>query len=291
MTVALGSKFGVYEWKRLSEACHEDELVIDLSNVEFAYPPGIVALCLAVNYRGQKGKPTQLTLPEAPEEDDVVAYLNRIDLFDSLPRETRICQNLSSLEQHARNPSHEFTEVLVLEEEGIGDANIVVQRFLQSHVKHWRRPYEVFNEVLLNARDHSSVPEVPKDDGAETELGFGVLHVQAYEDRLELAVGDIGVGIRKSLNTCPDHDFRRSTRAIWAALEKGASRFSHMRDCERGGGLRRVKDVIEEVNGELDLRSYGGSAHLANGSIKYDGYPNPFPGTLARVKLPSHDHE
>ena len=70
VTIALKSKFGVYEWKRLSEACHRNELVIDLSNVEFAYPPGIVALCLTTNYRGQKGKSTELTLPEAPEEDD-----------------------------------------------------------------------------------------------------------------------------------------------------------------------------------------------------------------------------
>jgi len=285
--IDLDSKFGVYEWKRLSKACRKEELVIDLSNVEFAYPPGIVALCLAVNYRGQKGKSTELALPEAPEEDDVVAYLNRIDLFDNLPRETRIDQDLSSLEQHARNPSHEFTEVLVLEEEGIEDASIVVQRFLQRHVEHWRRPYGIFNEVLLNARDHSSVPV---NDGAETELDFGVLHVQAYEDRLELAVGDIGIGIRKSLNTCPLHDFGSIAKAIWAALEKGASRFSHMGDRERGGGLRRVKDVIEEMNGELDLRSCGGSAHLKSGSLHYRKYLTPFPGTLARVKLPSRDY-
>lgn len=287
MEIVLNSHLGVYEWGKLFRAGHVEELTIDLTNVEFAYPSGTVALSLVVNYRSENGKPTELTLPEDPEENDVVTYLNRVDLFDSLPREVRIFQDLSSLKHHARNPSHKFTEVHVLEEEGLEDASTVVQEFLQRHVEQWRRPYEAFNEVLLNARDHSRASET---NGAEgSELKFGVLHVQVYENQLELAVGDIGDGVRKSLNTCPDHDFRRSTTAIRATLERGISRFSHMPDRERGGGLRRVKNAVARMGGKLDLRSYEGSAHLANGELEYNRYQNPFPGTLARIDIPSRD--
>jgi len=287
--IVLNSKFGVYEWEKLTRASHAEDLIIDLRSVEFAYPPGIVALSLVVNYRGMNGKATQLTLPKDPEKDDVVCYLNRVDLFDSLPREARIFQDLSSLKHHARNPSHEFTEVQVLEQEGIENASTVVRRFLQKHVEKWRSPFEVFNEVLLNARDHSRASEANRAESSELE--FGILHIQVYENQLELAVGDIGDGIRASLNTCPLHDFERSTSAIRAALEDGVSRFSHMSDRERGGGLKRVKGVVQEMEGTLDLRSYKGSAHLANGELRYDRHRDFFPGTLARVDLPSGNRE
>lgn len=287
MRIALNSHFGVYEWGRLSRACHAEELTIDLTNVEFAYPSGTVALSLVVNYRGENGKPTELTLPEDPEENDVVTYLNRVDFFDRLHRKVWIYQDLSSLAHHARNPSREFTEVLVLKEESIEEAIEVVHEFLRRHVEEWENPFGVFEEALTNARDHSRATET--DDAESSELKFGALHVQIYENQLELAVGDIGDGICASLNTSPHHDFRHSTSAIRATLEDGISRFSHIPDRQRGGGLKRVKDVVQEMGGNLNLRSYEGSARLANGEIEYNSHQDFFPGTLARFDLPAGD--
>ena len=282
MIVPINSWFGVYEWEKLSRACHKGELTIDLSNVEFAYPPGIVALSLVVNYRGRNGKPTELTVPE---DKGVLSYLNRIDFFESLPREVRIYEDLSQLDDHARNPSIDFTEVLVLEEEGIEDAVEVVKEFLRRHVGKWVKPFSIFEEALTNARDHSRASERDRPGGSE--LKFGALHVQVYEDQLELAVGDIGDGIRGSLNTCPSHNFGRSVDAIRATLEQGASRFPDVP--ERGGGLKRAKNVVEKMEGELDLRSYKGVGHLSDGQLDYERHRADFPGTLIRFELPSRE--
>lgn len=289
LTITVNSHFGVYQWGNLCRGCYAENLTVDLSNVEFAYPPGLVALSLVVSYRGRNGKSTELTVPE---ETDVLTYLNRVDFFESLHREARIYDDLSELEDHNRNPSIRFTEVVVLKEEEIDDANTVVRRFLQKYIDGWRGPYDVFNEVLINARDHSRAHEA---DGAERSgLEFGVLQIQVYKNRLELALGDIGDGIRRTLNTSPDHDFESTASAMETALERGVSRFSHRPGSEgkgeRGGGLRRVKNVVDEIGGTLDMRSYEGIARLKDGELHCEDHSTCFPGTLVRIELPSRDH-
>ncbi|PQJ36794.1 hypothetical protein BSZ35_00115 [Salinibacter sp. 10B] len=278
MTIDASPHFGVYQWKDLAKACHEEEhLKVDLSHVEFAYPPGIVALTLIVQYRGRNGYSTEIVVPN---DKNVLSYLHRVDLFESLHREARVYEDLSALDHHVRNPSVEFTELIVLDQQELQDATEVIRKFLSEHVEEWRKPFSVLSEALMNVRQHT---RVSTGNGGEDGMDYGALQVQVYNDRLELAIGDLGEGIRSSLNTSPSHEFRSSREAIKAVVEQGVSRLTH-RDQERGGGLRSAVNTLEALGADFELVSYDGCAELLD-KVKFRYFRQFFPGTLVWCRI------
>jgi len=284
MPIVLPDKFGAYHWHLLTRAFQEDEVVIDMRPTTVVYPAGIVALTLAINHCCEEGVSTTVRVPLS---DDVLNYLYRIDFFQSVPDQVAIPDDLKHLRGHARNPSDRFTEVLILEGEEPVDARAVFKSFLEQHYPdRWRGPFDVLNEVLLNARHHSQSPPDVKGN----QFAFSALQVQTYEQRLELAFGDLGMGVLHSLNTSPNYSFDTSRTAIRAAVENGCSRLSHVRGHEeRGGGLRRVKDLLNEMGGEFRLQSDTGRVHLSDGAVSYSSQSRSFPGTIVWCMIPNQE--
>jgi hypothetical protein len=112
----------------------------------------------------------------------------------------------------------------------------------------------------------------------------GIAAIQNYRDYFYLVVGDIGVGIKKSLALSPRYEKKKLTNleAIKTVLKRGASRF---KDEGRGGQLRRVCEIVSSLGGTALLRSGTSIVVVKGGSIKF-WRANSFPGTQIAIRIP-----
>jgi len=134
-------------------------------------------------------------------------------------------------------------------------------------------------ETFQNMPDHAN-PHHPSDFE-------GYANIQSYVlnkgKRAMIACGDLGVGIRKSLQTSSIYSRVSSMTdrdAIRRAVLEKASRYRGTEERDRGGGLFRTVQNVMEANGVIIVRS--GTASLKIGpfgrkstrqALKY------FPGT------------
>ncbi len=135
----------------------------------------------------------------------------------------------------------------------------------------------VFSELANNAVEH-----------ANSDGGFVLAQQYDYPNgsKLEIAVGDCGIGISKSLkqNRKIKGKFNTDRQAIMLVLDGGLSRIN---DPYRGYGLSFVKEeLIHAPDRSLTLRSGNGYAILYAGGRPYSANCDYFPGTLAHAVIP-----
>ncbi len=135
----------------------------------------------------------------------------------------------------------------------------------------------VFSELAINAVEH-----------AKSNGGFVLAQQYDYHDgsKLEIAVGDCGIGIPTSLkqNKKLKGKFNSDREAIKLVLGGGLSRIN---DPHRGYGLSNVKDeMIRAPDRALTLRSGSGYAIIYSGGRPYSASCSYFPGTLGHAVIP-----
>lgn len=252
-------------------------LTVDFSDIKWITPAGIVGAFLITQYRSESGL---WTLVSPPEETDVLNYLGRIDFFRHLPKRAVLKQDVSHLQRHQRNESHDFTTILPLDGENIREICDVVISFLQDQMpSRWRQVYSPFEEMLSNIENHAS-------HGLRHSV-FSCAHVQRYSNRMELAVGDLGVGFLKTMQDNPDNsDLSSEEDAIRGAFEEGRSRLNKTNDY-RGGGLQRVSRITKNLEGQLTLRTGDGLLEqYSGGRRQYRSLSGSLPGTIGWIRLP-----
>lgn len=269
---------GTESWHVFSRwAHHRGACTCDLEKTIQVYPPGVVALLLLARYRSERGLATQIIPPQSA---DVRNYLERIDFFANVATHAAVTQNVAYLQGNRRNHTGKFTELLTPTEHGFPEALEVIWGFLKKFIPEHRRVYGVFDEVLTNIADHSA------PDGARP--AYSCAQVQIYQDKIELAFGDLGVGFRESLSRNPQLPRFASDRdALRAALLERSSRLAHT-DRARGGGLRRAVDVVHQFGGTVDIRSWHGKGWHSPGMTlpRVQSVTPGFPGTLVRMMIP-----
>jgi anti-sigma regulatory factor (Ser/Thr protein kinase) len=148
---------------------------------------------------------------------------------------------------------------------------ILVRRFSYSKDEVIRF-ISALSEVCINVYEHSE--------------DWGLVCVQAYQDGLRLAVSDLGIGIKNSLDSkyCSEKNWNDAT-AILKSMEEGVTRFNEL---ERGGGLSIVKERVNKWRGYLGIYSGHGKVdinrHNSSGIAKSD-VPYFF-GTHISISLP-----
>lgn len=251
---------------------------VDLSRYDFidVYASVVLALLLRHAYM-MKGEPPDLVLPA---DDDVKAYLARQDFFKPLSKWYVIDEEIKALEsrQWAANPR--VAPLTIIESED--DVSGIVDRIrnllsspqfgVSSTVADgvWR----VLSETFQNIPQHASAdPEVP-------ECGFAAL--QLYRGAVEVAVGDVGIGLRQSLAQNPS--YRRCTHRLAqeAILVHGASR-TGIRG--RGNGLQLTSRVIARLNGTLRVQSGDTATYCFKATYRQRACPT-FPGTQVWIRIP-----
>lgn len=267
---------GQAEWAALAQlAICADACCCDLRDVRCVYPPGVVALILLARHRAKSGLTTAV---RAPLDQDVLNYLERIDALARLNGLVEFDRDLSRLASNRRNPASTFTEVLTPEDPEFENAlELIWSHFEREVPAELPLVFSAFEEVFRNIGEHS--------DPARAGGAFCCVQVQVYEQAIELAFGDLGVGFLATLRANRQlPPLANETAALRGVLLHAYSRHAHE---NRGGGLRRASDVVARLEGDFRVISRDGVGRRYRGEgHRFSNIPHAFPGTLVWMRIP-----
>jgi hypothetical protein len=219
-----------------------DVAIVDLSEVTFVDAYGLVGLACYIAWMWGDDVPIELTLPESY---DVCLYLSRMHLGEVLKLyDVRVNGELPSVREHDRRDSllelERFTDV----RGGERLASFIWER-LSGHTNPAvvDELFEAVGELTQNVLDHSGSP------------AGGFIAAQRYkagmpDDRIVIAVGDVGIGICESLQ--PRYGRMTDAEAIERAIRQNVSRLVTP---GRGQGLWSVVDGVNRLKGSLSIRT------------------------------------
>ncbi|MCY3868267.1 MAG: ATP-binding protein [Gemmatimonadetes bacterium] len=252
----------------------EDNIVLDLSQLGFVDPYGMGMLCLIGRHLSTRYWDITCHLPE---NSDVERYLTRMKVFDALksyvtvarlPQTGQSRRNESLLEITTIEQRSDIEQVLSVIESRVG---AILSEELHYTVREITGFKNVVAELCHNILDHSG------------DKGFVV--AQRYTNhRLNrkfaiIGVCDLGIGIRESLSAGHDTAHWSHGQAIKMAIQKTVSRGN-----TRGLGLYIVKQICQENNGRLHIRSGDERVYIREDEMWV--YPSTlFPGTQVSIAL------
>ena len=233
----------------LSAEADTGQVVVDLTNATFieAYPLAAMACLLQDSVRNGLE-----TVVRPPRSQSVANYLARMD-FDRFVRDR--CPDVSGCAlprvRHA-----ERRDVLVeLQWFGAGDNLTALEDLLFARLRNDVSPQvlaaliESFWEISGNTRYHS---------GAAGGVVVAQVYKRGWQDeRMDLAIGDAGIGIRASLLNSGRYAPSDDGEAIQLALEYQVSAID---DPGRGVGLPTTAELVQGLLGTMKVRS--GAASL-----------------------------
>jgi anti-anti-sigma regulatory factor len=271
------------------EGLGSEQIIIDLEQVRFVDPYGMLGLLALARFLRQRGCEPVLMLPRAEE---VMKYLDRMDF--SRHAERLCAMDLTTLwsdGEYSRSPHSdvllEITPIAHSE-----DIHYIVDRvreraqtILSQNLHYAQAAIDGFvvalSEVCQNIPEHSQ------------DVGYVAIQKYFYGRRLgknlvKIAVMDLGVGFRTSLGPkyAAESAEWSDLTALRLAIFEGVSRYD---DPGRGQGLSAVRRFVERWHGKLMIRS--GSARLGH-SPAWDHSASRqtgltlFPGTQVSIVLP-----
>lgn len=257
--------------------CVRSGIVIDLKDISFIVPYGMVLLTVLLKSLSQKGIKIRLLLPDS---SDVTNYLERMSFFAQVESIAEFDRDIQSLRSNLRNPVDSIIEVTkIREEKEVMDVvNSLVDKLIEKHGfdrVRINRFGNVMSESLQNIPQHSN------PDGTPYE---GMACVQIYKKFFHFAVGDSGVGICLSLNSNPR--IRELNLSEEAALRKVlVEGFSRLDRPGRGGGFSSIRKIVKDMNGIMVVRSGGFTYFLGRKTEKF--YPvSAICGTQIGIRIP-----
>jgi hypothetical protein len=229
-------------------------IAVNLRAVDFADPAGILALATACIDCRLYGRPVSVI---APYDANVANYLLRMRVRDVMrdygvafvgsfadrlvaihPQPGRLLEFQSVRERDATRIGRQLRDL----GRSVGIPTEVIER-----------AWAGVAETLENVFEHSRRREAFLIAQRYTERRSGHL-------RLELAIGDLGVGLLSTLRT--RYPVRTDEAAVQRAIQDGVSRYKGGR---RGGGLYWVVRSATETGGLFHLRSGSARIRVAHG--------------------------
>lgn len=244
----------------------------DLSWADWIDPYGLVGLACMLEEISRRGHQVELILPES---ESVRRYMIRMGLDAVLHKaDTILNEQLPVIEQF-EEPDYvlELTNFIDMAS-GEELANIIFERLAgTARNEIVEALYEAAIELAMNAAEHSQSPiggymaAFTHQRGTEREF-------------LVLAVGDLGIGIRQSLQRAVKvtNDFQ----AVERALERYVSGTGTP---GRGQGLAEVSEYIDRLGGWTVLRSGQARRQIGPQFPQTRGVVR-FPGTFVGAWLP-----
>ena len=246
---------------------------LDLSDVSFVEPSGLVCLGMFLRHFNSLGKFFKIITPRA---NSVTQYLNSQKFWDRY-NIAGTASDLQSLRRHGRFTS--LRDIIDIESdhwiaESVGD---MVTEVLRRNAV--RVDVELVAEVVIELVDNFS-----RHSGQQ--LASCAMQLYPTRGELHFAVGDCGVGIRSSLAMNPRYEGLSSAphhEAAAKALEDGVTGSS-----EGGTGFGTVRGDVLELGGKMTLRTGDGWVHIEadredvqSGTMRYD-----LPGVQVEVVIP-----
>ena len=258
--------------------------VVDLSQVTFIDPYGMVGILEAGRMFSLKGVKKTLRLPLS---DNVMKYLERMDFFKYAAKFYRVESKSDDLVERFSRSSGSDVLLEITPIENSDDIHFIVGKvkerahtILANHLHYDDRAINGFivalSEVCQNIIEHSD--------------NTGFVGIQKYrfqkieKNVVKIAVMDLGRGFMNSLSE--RFDIKDDLEALDKAMFHAVSRHD---DEGRGHGLASVRRFTDKWNGKLSIRS--GSAKMAVipewswGKSKETGLTY-FPGAQINIMLP-----
>jgi len=245
---------------------------LDLARIAFVDAYALTGLACFVASAARDGLPVRVVLPEEP---DVRSWLSRMHFGDALEAfDVHVVGDLPRVVERDRR-----------------DALIELQRFKDAHgsdrlasfVWEWleggadgevvNQLFEATGELGANVVEHAGSPS------------GGFVTAQRYkagtpDERIIVAVGDVGIGIRESLR--PRYGEMTDDVAIARAVQWNVSRVP---DKGRGQGLPGVVDGVRGLGGTVWIRSGVALRTIARGRPTTVGVSR-LQGTIVGARLP-----
>lgn len=243
-------------------------LQIDLSPVSFAMPGGLVAVACLVTDAWQAGTPVFVT---PPRKLDAALYASRMGLGGIL-RDCGFHDPFPSVTHHPRQDV--LYECEWIDDAGLEDlATLVNDRM-------WEAGVEERTIDLIAA----AVYELASNVHTHAAAGGGFICAQTFrrgtpQERVEVAVGDAGCGIRSTIER--RHRIDNDAQALRLAVNERVSGLSD----RRGLGLHYIARDIPAAGGKVTLRSGSAFLHVFPGG-PYSSSCAPIVGTLVEVSVP-----
>ncbi len=243
------------------------KLIIDLRSIEWGNPYGALGITLLRRMLREQAKGTvEVRLPS--KNNKLLSWLMHIGFLNGTSAKTEHVEGFSVIPITRIAPTntdgsstlHEL--VVKVQKLLVGDFDyplVEASRFITA-----------LSELCHNIYDHSAPNGTP----------HGYIAMQAYRDTVKLAVMDLGIGIPNSLRR--KHPIADDRKAIAVALLPGVSSQEG-----RGLGLYRVRGIVEQHRGILNIRSGRAKVIVTGGSKEIRTYKQMgnFPGTQIGILL------
>lgn len=259
---------------------HLDTMVrghtIDLSDVEFVHPWGIVMVCLLLIER--HGYPDRELI--LPAYSNTCGYLKRMH-FDKILREIRYISQAEQLEQLVIPEKENLNIQEIVHCLYRDEFNVRLERFIQMFRNFGLSDQDSFlatgvvGELGNNVFDHNSF-------SWPTNISGSVIMAQNYPKMrcIEVAIGDPGIGFRGSLAVAFPQ-LKSDVEAIRTGLAGHSGRIGET----RGNGLRLIQQwTIQNFSGTVMVQSGDGLVIVRKGQIE-DRTVQRIVGTLAQFVI------
>lgn len=240
-----------------SAAALVEEVTLDLSDVQFVHPSGLVALATYVDVASSDGILVSLT---SPVSEDCCEYMAASGVLQYCAHVGEVT-GAAGREAKSSSRSETVLALHIIESESDADqARLEVERGLHrvlgSGSTEWERARKAVaasvHEMCANIAYH-----------ARARRGFVIAqkYFNRYQQRhwVEFAVGDAGVGIRASLaEAYPDLASAPEPHVLGRMMTEGLTR----RPEHGGNGYYTLQRAVREHKGTLTLHSGRGKAIL-----------------------------
>jgi anti-sigma regulatory factor (Ser/Thr protein kinase) len=257
------------------QAC--DYRRVDLRPYDFIDVYASVVLALLLRFSCTTRTPPELLLPESA---DVRAYLARQEFFKALEQWYPIDAELRDLHALQWTANPRVAPLTLVESEDVVTVIADRMRTLLCSSGFGVSPavadaaWRVLSETLQNIPQHAGV--------GSSHPGSGFAALQLYSDALEVAIGDIGIGVRASLRENRRYRNCTDAEAHLAVLLHGATRTGNP---GRGNGFQITRQVVSGLRGTLVLQSGNTVTFCYKDTCRQLPCPK-FPGTQLRIRIP-----
>lgn len=266
-----------------------ERLLVDAHGTSWASPYGLTALLTLGQAMKELGRPKPQF--NAPASDETRSYWARTGFFRHAVDYYEIIGKISRRAGEATDVLLPLTPIRAAEDihHVVGQIQETATRILTTELKLEAKATMGFamalSEACQNVVEHAGTG------------GWVAVQTYFWKRRLGrkvvvIAVGDAGIGFRKSLEATEARKVGErwgDGAALESALLHGTSRFA---DPGRGQGLAGIKRYLARWRGKISIRS--GTARLSVGAEWDDDVPLAehlpfFPGTLLQITIPAQE--
>lgn len=255
-------------WQNVDRLCAEVDLAktpatVDLSGVTFFEPFALIYLGMFLRLHSSQGRALQVVVPRSGVARQYLAtqnFWNRFN-FDA--------ETIASAKLHRLTNRTSLNDIVDIERgsgaaEEISSAVLRMLRNSGAGVKA-NLVAELVAELVDNFAQHSG-------------RRLAAIMVQRYPKagRVDVAIGDCGIGIRQSLGSTDRYGFLRD-EPHWEAAAQAFEPLVTSK-AEGGTGLTDVRDAIIEAGGHLLLATGDGYVQVANGQTRKGRMVYDLPG-------------